>query len=44
MKLTYDDFLLFPDDGMRRELIDGETKVTRDGTLEFVSRASSGRS
>jgi Uma2 family endonuclease len=28
MKLTYDDFLLFPDDGMRHELIDGEHYVT----------------
>ena len=27
-KLTYDDFLLFPDDGMRHELIDGEHHVT----------------
>jgi hypothetical protein len=28
LKLTYDDFLLFPDDGMRHELIDGEHYVT----------------
>jgi len=28
VKLTYDDFLLFPDDGMRHELIDGEHFVT----------------
>jgi Uma2 family endonuclease len=27
-KLTYDDFLLFPDDGQRHELIDGEHFVT----------------
>ena len=27
-KLTYDDFALFPDDGMRHELIDGEHYVT----------------
>ena len=27
-KLTYDDFLLFPDDGKRHELIDGEHYVT----------------
>jgi hypothetical protein len=27
-KLTYDDFLLFPDDGLRHELIDGEHYVT----------------
>jgi Uma2 family endonuclease len=28
LKLTYDDFLLFPDDGKRHELIDGEHYVT----------------
>ena len=28
VKLTYDDFLLFPDDGQRHELIDGEHCVT----------------
>ncbi len=28
VKLTYDDFLLFPDDGRRHELIDGEHHVT----------------
>ena len=28
VKLTYDDFLLFPDDGQRHELIDGEHYVT----------------
>ena len=28
IKLTYDDFLLFPDDGQRHELIDGEHYVT----------------
>lgn len=27
-RLTYDDFLLFPDDGQRHELIDGEHDVT----------------
>jgi Uma2 family endonuclease len=27
-KLTYDDFLIFPDDGQRHELIDGEHYVT----------------
>jgi len=27
-RLTYDDFLLFPDDGRRHELIDGEHYVT----------------
>lgn len=28
LRLTYDDFLLFPDDGKRHELIDGEHYVT----------------
>jgi len=28
MKLTYDDFVRFPDDGKRHELIDGEHYVT----------------
>ena len=28
VRLTYDDFLLFPDDGKRHELIDGEHYVT----------------
>ena len=28
VKLTYDDFLLFPEDGKRHELIDGEHYVT----------------
>jgi len=28
LKLTYDDYLLFPDDGNRHELIDGEHYVT----------------
>jgi len=28
VKFTYDDFLLFPDDGKRHELIDGEHDVT----------------
>ncbi len=28
VKLTYDDFILFPDDGKRHELIDGEHYVT----------------
>ena len=28
VKLTYDDFLLFPDDGMRHELIGGEHYAT----------------
>src|SRR5688500_11524288 len=28
VRLTYDDFVLFPDDGQRHELIDGEHYVT----------------
>jgi Uma2 family endonuclease len=32
-KLTYDDFVLFPDDGRRHELIDGEHYVTRSPNL-----------
>ena len=32
-KLTYDDFLLFPDDGRRHELIDGEHYVTPSPNL-----------
>src|SRR4029077_14176034 len=28
VKLTYDDFVLFPDDGKRHELIDGEHYAT----------------
>ncbi len=28
MRLTYDDFMLFPDDGKRHEIIDGEHYVT----------------
>ena len=28
VRLTYDDYLLFPDDGQRHELIDGEHYVT----------------
>src|SRR5437667_11832467 len=32
VKLTYDDFVLFPDDGKRHELIDGEHYVTPSAT------------
>jgi Uma2 family endonuclease len=48
VKLTYDDFLLFPDDGLRHELIDGEHYVTASpnmkhqrvsGNLHFLIRA-----
>ncbi len=33
VKLTYDDFVLFPDDGQRHELIDGEHYVTPSPNL-----------
>ena len=33
IKLTYDDFVLFPDDGKRHELIDGEHYVTPSPNL-----------
>ena len=48
VKLTYDDFVLFPDDGMRHELIDGEHYVTPcpntqhqrvSGNLHFMIRS-----
>jgi len=48
VKLTYDDFVLFPDDGKRHELIDGEHYVTPSpstkhqrisGNLHFLIRA-----
>ena len=47
-KLTYEDFVLFPDDGMRHELIDGEHYVTPSpsprhqriiGELHYLIRA-----
>ena len=34
VKLTYDDFVLFPDDGLRHELIDGEHYVTPSPSLK----------
>jgi len=34
VKLTYDDFLLFPDDGKRHELIDGEHYLTPSPSLK----------
>ena len=34
VKLTYEDFLLFPDDGKRHELIDGEHYVTATPNLK----------
>ena len=33
VKLTYDDFVLFPEDGKRHELIDGEHFVTPSPNL-----------
>jgi hypothetical protein len=48
VKLTYDDFVLFPEDGRRHELIDGEHYVTPSpnrkhqsiiGNLYFLLRA-----
>jgi Uma2 family endonuclease len=48
VKLTYDDYVLFPDDGKRHELIDGEHYVTPSpntkhqrvsGNLHFMIRA-----
>jgi Uma2 family endonuclease len=48
IKLTYDDFVLFPDDGKRHELIDGEHYVTPSpntkhqcvsGNMYFLIRA-----
>jgi Putative restriction endonuclease len=41
LKLTYDDFLLFPDDGKRHELIDGEHYLTPSPNIrhqEFSGR------
>jgi Uma2 family endonuclease len=34
VKLTYDDFVLFPDDGLRHELIDGEHYVTPSPSIK----------
>jgi Uma2 family endonuclease len=34
VKLTYEDFLLFPDDGKRHELIDGEHYVTASPNIK----------
>jgi len=34
VRLTYDDFVLFPDDGQRHELIDGEHYVTPSPDLK----------
>jgi len=34
LKLTYDDFVLFPDDGKRHELIDGEHYVTPSPNMQ----------
>ena len=40
VKLTYDDFLLFPDDGKRHELIDGEHYVTPSPNTKHQSISS----
>jgi Uma2 family endonuclease len=37
VKLTYEDFLLFPDDGKRHELIDGEHYVTASPNTKHQS-------
>jgi hypothetical protein len=37
VKRTYDDFLLFPDDGKRHELIDGEHSITTANSLGVAS-------
>ena len=37
VKLTYDDFLLFPDDGKRHELVDGEHYVTPSPNIRHQS-------
>jgi Uma2 family endonuclease len=37
VKLTYDDFVQFPDDGMRHELIDGEHYVTASPNTKHQS-------
>ncbi len=37
MKLTYDDFVQFPDDGLRHELIDGEHYVTASSNTKHQS-------
>ena len=41
VKLTYDDFLLFPDDGKRHELIDGEHYVTPSPNIKHQRRPRS---
>jgi Uma2 family endonuclease len=37
VKLTYDDYVLFPDDGLRHEIIDGEHCVTPSPILRHQS-------
>jgi hypothetical protein len=39
VKLTYDDFVHFPDDGKRHELIDGEHYVTPSPNLKDLPLA-----
>ena len=38
-RLTYDDFLLFPDDGQRHEIIDGEHYVTPSPSIQHQDLA-----
>ena len=38
-KLTYEDYLLFPEDGLRHEILDGEHYVTSAPSLWPSSRA-----
>lgn len=41
-RLTYDDFLLFPDDGKRHELIDGVHYVTPSPRLRHQNLVAPG--
>ena len=38
VKLTYEDFLLFPDDGKRHELIDGDHYLTPCPNVSLLNR------
>src|SRR5882672_1155213 len=44
VKLTYDDFLLFPDDGKRHELIGNSTAGRTGGTCSRVASTLGSRS
>ncbi len=41
IKFTYEDYLLFPDDGKRHELIDGEHYVTPSPSIWSMARVNS---